>query len=287
MLAIWRRIVRPQEKVSGMRLWISALLLASAAAVPAYAQDRSDWRQGGGHERGNHQNGGGQPAGGGHQGGNPGAPRPAPAPQAQVPQNRPPAAQPGNNGGARAPGGWQQGGGHHGNDARPGAQPGGGRPDNHGWDHGNNGNNGGWQGRPNDPGRSGNWDRGHQGGNRNDGRNNGGWNNGHASNGAWNRGWRDDRRYDWRGWRDSHRSYYRVDRYRPPYGYGYGYRRFDVGVRLDSVFFGSDYWITNPDYYRLPPAYGPYRWVRYYNDALLVDVRTGYVMDSIPDFFYY
>ena len=37
--------------------------------------------------------------------------------------------------------------------------------------------------------------------------------------------------------------------------------------------------------YRLPPADGPYRWVRYYGDVLLVDVRNGYVVDVIHDFF--
>ncbi|WP_342449817.1 RcnB family protein [Sphingomonas jejuensis] len=36
----------------------------------------------------------------------------------------------------------------------------------------------------------------------------------------------------------------------------------------------------------MPPAYGSYRWVRYYDDALLVDVRSGYVVDVIYDFFW-
>jgi Ni/Co efflux regulator RcnB len=57
-------------------------------------------------------------------------------------------------------------------------------------------------------------------------------------------------------------------------------------VRLAPMFFASSYWISDPWDYRLPPAYGPYRWVRYYNDALLVDVETGYVTDEIPDFFW-
>jgi hypothetical protein len=52
------------------------------------------------------------------------------------------------------------------------------------------------------------------------------------------------------------------------------------------MLFAPDYWINDPFYYRLPPAYGPYRWVRYYNDALLVDVRSGYVVDVIHDIFW-
>ena len=38
--------------------------------------------------------------------------------------------------------------------------------------------------------------------------------------------------------------------------------------------------------YRLPPAWGPYRWVRYWDDALLVDTRTGMVVDVIYSFFW-
>jgi len=52
------------------------------------------------------------------------------------------------------------------------------------------------------------------------------------------------------------------------------------------LLFGSSYWLDDPWSYRLPPAYGPYRWVRYYDDVILVDVRTGYVVDVIHDFFW-
>ena len=47
-----------------------------------------------------------------------------------------------------------------------------------------------------------------------------------------------------------------------------------------------DYWIGDPYSYRLPEAYGPYRWVRYYNDALLVDLRSGFVVDTVYGIFY-
>jgi Ni/Co efflux regulator RcnB len=44
--------------------------------------------------------------------------------------------------------------------------------------------------------------------------------------------------------------------------------------------------LNDPWQYRLPPVHGPYRWVRYYDDVLLIDVRNGYVVDVINDFFW-
>jgi hypothetical protein len=114
------------------------------------------------------------------------------------------------------------------------------------------------------------------------GRNDHNWGN----HGGWNHSWRNDRRYDWWRYRDGHRHLYRAPRYYHPYGYGYGYRRFSIGVYLDSLFFGSRYWIDDPWQYRLPPADGPYRWVRYYDDVLLVDLRSGRVVDVIHNFFW-
>lgn len=101
----------------------------------------------------------------------------------------------------------------------------------------------------------------------------------------WNRGWRRDRRYDWMSWRSMNRGAYHLPRYYAPYG-GYGYQRFSSGVILDQMFFGQNYWLDDPFAYRLPPAYGPYRWVRYYNDALLVDLRSGLVVDVVYDIFW-
>lgn len=101
----------------------------------------------------------------------------------------------------------------------------------------------------------------------------------------WNRDWRSDRRYDWRGHRERYRSYYRPGRYYAPYR-DYRYRRFSIGIHIGSPFYSNRYWIADPWYYRLPPAYGPYRWVRYYDDVLLVDIRNGYVVDVIHNFFW-
>ena len=122
------------------------------------------------------------------------------------------------------------------------------------------------------------WDR-----NRGDPRRNS-WSVG-RSDGRWDRDWRRYNRYNWQGWRDSHREVYRIGRYTPPYR-SYAYRRVGIGVLLDGGYFGSRYWISDPWMYRLPPAYGPYRWVRYYDDALLVDTFSGEVVDVIYDFFW-
>jgi hypothetical protein len=114
------------------------------------------------------------------------------------------------------------------------------------------------------------------------------WNDGRRYDnrgGAWNRGWRNDTRYDWNRNRLANRSAYRLPRYYAPSGWGQGYRRFSVGVSLSSILFSRNYWIDDPYAYRLPEAYGPYRWVRYYDDALLVDVRTGQVVDSVYGIF--
>ena len=59
-----------------------------------------------------------------------------------------------------------------------------------------------------------------------------------------------------------------------------------MGARIAGPLFGRNYWIADPWAYRLPPAYGSYRWVRYYNDAVLVDLRTGFVADVIYGIFW-
>ncbi|MCW2393933.1 MULTISPECIES: RcnB family protein [unclassified Sphingobium] len=102
----------------------------------------------------------------------------------------------------------------------------------------------------------------------------------------WDNRWRNDRRYDWQRYRTQYRSVYRMPTYYAPYGWNYGYRRFSIGIYLNDMLFGRNYWISDPYEYRLPPVYGSLRWVRYYDDALLVDTRDGYVVDVIHDFFW-
>jgi Ni/Co efflux regulator RcnB len=103
------------------------------------------------------------------------------------------------------------------------------------------------------------------------------------ANGGWNRDWRNDRRYDWRRYRNSHRSIFRIGIYYDPFGYNY--RPFDVGYRLYPAYLGQQYWI-DPAMYQLPYPPPGTTWVRYWNDALLVDMYSGEVVDVIRDFFW-
>lgn len=141
------------------------------------------------------------------------------------------------------------------------------------WDQGR----GQWDDRRRD------WD-GRDRGDWND-RRRGDWNNGRQF-GDWNRGWRQDRRYNWQDWRYRNRGLYRLPPYSAPRGWGFGYRRYTPGFIIPPALFGRNYWILDPWAYRLPPAYGPYRWVRYWDDVLLIDLRNGRVVDVIPDFFW-
>jgi Ni/Co efflux regulator RcnB len=102
---------------------------------------------------------------------------------------------------------------------------------------------------------------------------------------GWNTGWRGDTRYDWVGWRARHRTLFHPGFYYPPSG-GYGYAPVGAGALLASAFLSEQYWIDDPSIYHLPPASDPYRWVRYYNDILLVDIDTGEVVDVVPDVFW-
>jgi Nickel/cobalt transporter regulator len=102
----------------------------------------------------------------------------------------------------------------------------------------------------------------------------------------WNRDWRRDSRYDWKSYRFSNRNSFRQSRYYDPFGSRYGYQRFSIGIRIGSGYYNDRYWISDPFAYRLPYADGPYRWVRYYDDVLLIDLRNGAVVDVIHDFFW-
>jgi Ni/Co efflux regulator RcnB len=103
------------------------------------------------------------------------------------------------------------------------------------------------------------------------------------ASGGWNRDWRNDRRYDWRNYRDRHRSSFHLGIYYDPFGYNY--RPFDIGYRLAPNYFGQQYWI-DPGMYQLPYPPPGTQWVRYWNDAVLVDMYSGEVVDVIRGFFW-
>lgn len=101
----------------------------------------------------------------------------------------------------------------------------------------------------------------------------------------WDRDWRRQPRYDWNRYRAERRSAFRLPRYYAPYGWDGGYRRFGIGTGLAPMLYTPRYWIYDPYAYRLPDAEEPYRWVRYYGDALLVDIEDGTVVDVIHGIF--
>jgi hypothetical protein len=152
---------------------------------------------------------------------------------------------------------------------------------------GQQGARGDWRGNVGQQGARGDW-RGNAGqqGARGDWRGNAGQRADNRGGSNWNRNWRTDNRYDWSNARRYHRDNFHLPRYYAPYGWDGGYRRFSVGFRLSSILFDQNYWIDDASYYDLPPAYGPYRWVRYYNDALLVDIYSGEVVDTVYDIFW-
>lgn len=91
-------------------------------------------------------------------------------------------------------------------------------------------------------------------------------------------------REDWRDYRRDHRDVYRMPAYVGPRGYRY--RPVVIGHRFEPIYYGRRYVIANPARYRLPPAAGARQWIRYGNDAVLVNVRNGRVIQVYNNFFW-
>jgi Ni/Co efflux regulator RcnB len=71
--------------------------------------------------------------------------------------------------------------------------------------------------------------------------------------------------------------------HRPP---GFSYRRWNYGDFLPSLYWGSSYWINDSSYYNLMPAPPGTVWVRYGDDAVLIDRYTGEVIQVEYSAFY-
>lgn len=96
------------------------------------------------------------------------------------------------------------------------------------------------------------------------------------------REYRDDVQ-DWR--QDRHRGQnrgYRRGHWNAPFGYS----AFNPGHRVQPRYYGQRTYIANPGRYGLNGAYGAQRWVRHYDDALLIDIRTGTVRRVIRGFYW-
>jgi Ni/Co efflux regulator RcnB len=62
---------------------------------------------------------------------------------------------------------------------------------------------------------------------------------------------------------------------------GWNYRRVTVGYQLRPAFYGSRYYINDYGAYNLRAPGRWQRWIRYGDDLLLVNVRTGRVLQVI------
>ena len=100
----------------------------------------------------------------------------------------------------------------------------------------------------------------------------------------WNGSWRDNHRYNWSNWRKRNRWLFNLGFYNDPFGWGY--RPYSIGWRMWPNYYSSQYWLNDPWRYRLPYAPPGYRWVRYWDDAVLVDTWSGQVVDVIHSFFW-
>jgi Ni/Co efflux regulator RcnB len=114
-------------------------------------------------------------------------------------------------------------------------------------------------------------------------------------------------RYDWNGYQPGHRppewQQYRQNFNPRPYQFnrdaerryrwqpymqprGWYYQRWVFGQVLPLLFWGRDYWLDSySDFGLMDPPYG-YVWVRYGNDALLVDVESGQILSVMYGVFY-
>lgn len=139
-----------------------------------------------------------------------------------------------------------------------------------------------WRGDRRDGWRGNDWR-----GNRNDwrGQRQAGFNQGFRAGVRWDRGWRDNRRFNWIGHRQANRFLFAPGPYFSPFA-GHFYRPVSIGFLLDPLFFQPRFFLSDPWAFRLPPAGDRFRWVRYYDDVLLVDVFSGEVVDVIENFFW-
>ena len=94
---------------------------------------------------------------------------------------------------------------------------------------------------------------------------------------------RRETREDWRDYRRTHRDTFRPGVYSGPRGYRY--RPVNVGYRFAPEYYGSRYWV-NWSNYRLPRPGAYQRWIRYGNDVVLINARTGRVIQVYNSFFW-
>ncbi|MEO8722574.1 MAG: RcnB family protein [Sphingobium sp.] len=89
-------------------------------------------------------------------------------------------------------------------------------------------------------------------------------------------------RQDWRDYRKDHRNVYSRGNWNAPFRY----RTWSTGVVLRPQYYASRYYINDPWRYRLDDRGRNFRWVRNYDDVMLVNVRNGRVVEVYRNFFW-
>lgn len=92
---------------------------------------------------------------------------------------------------------------------------------------------------------------------------------------------REDRQ-DWRSYKQRNRNAFRGNRFNAPFRY----RTFNSGVSIGASFYAPRYRVTNYANYRLPRPGRYQTYVRHYNDVLLVNTRTGRVIQVYRGFYW-
>jgi len=101
---------------------------------------------------------------------------------------------------------------------------------------------------------------------------------------GWDSRWRTDNRFNWHAYRTTNGKIFRLGRFSAPHGDHY--QRYDAGEYLPPInFISGDFWLRDATVFHLPPAPTDARWIRYYNDALIIDARTGYIIDAVYGIF--
>jgi Ni/Co efflux regulator RcnB len=78
--------------------------------------------------------------------------------------------------------------------------------------------------------------------------------------------------------RDDVRNYNRAHPWRAA---PFRYQRFTVGARIQPAYYGRNYAVTDYRQFRWAKPGANQRWIRHYDDALLVNVRTGRVVKVV------
>lgn len=89
-------------------------------------------------------------------------------------------------------------------------------------------------------------------------------------------------REDWRDYKQRNRNAFRGARFNAPFRY----RSFGVGASIGHSYYAPRYYVNNYNYFRLRSPGRNLRYVRHFDDVLLVNVRTGRVVQVYRNFFW-